>query len=129
MNERKLNGRRGTGGRIAGSNRSHSEGVVHQSASDPELVLLDRRLLQRLRVDRGLTMNQVKDQLDDERKDSVSRNTADRAFNGNGVRPDKAKVIADLFGTTVLQLLSPSDPRYELPVQVADGVTWEWEID
>ena len=130
MNARELNGRRATGGRIGGSKRSHTTGVVHELAGDPELVLLDHRLLQRLRVDRGLTMNQVKDQLDDiDNGDTVSRTTVDRAFNGNGVRPDKAKVIADLFGRTVLQLLSPSDPRYELPVQVADGVPWEWEIE
>lgn len=130
MNKRNVNGRTAQRVRSGDSIPIPRGRVAQESPIDPELVLLDHRLLQRLRVDRGLTMNLLKDFLYDAKNgDTVSRTTVDRAFNGAGVRPDKAKRIADVLGTTVLELLAPTDSRYQPPVQIANGVPWEWEID
>ena len=90
---------------------------------DPELVYLDPQKLARLLVNAGLSDHQLKDRLELE----LSRNTVGKVLAGGGVRRDGAKVVADFFGQDVLALLSPQDRLYVPPVQMPDGVPWEWQ--
>ena len=107
-------------------------------ANDIELVYLDSIKMGRILIERGWSMGKLKDKLDtmpelgrnlpDERV-SVSRNTLDKAFKGQGVRRDTAKFIADHFECNVLELLDPRDPHYEPPTETVTGSDWEWAID
>lgn len=90
-----------------------------------ENVHLDCTKLQRLRINAGLSVKQLKGRLDT----SLSPNTIDKALRGEPVRPDVAKLLTDFFGVQVLQVLAPDDPRYVPPVELANDVPWEWEID
>lgn len=99
------------------------------------VVILDKRLLDRQLIERGLTRGQLKDALVEAEKNehksnvdlTLSRNTVDKAFSGVGIRPSAAKTLADFFNCEVLELLSPRDPNYLPPT--ANTPNWEWEID
>jgi serine/threonine protein kinase len=95
-----------------------------------ENVYLDAAKLERLRISAGLSMHGLKRQLmAGNGRDGVCANTVDKAFQGSGIRPDLAKIIAGFFRADVLDLLASHDPRYKPPVRLPTGVPWEWEID
>lgn len=106
-----------------------------EKARNDLVVILDKRLLDRQLIERGLTRGQLKDALVETEQNkhksnvdlTLSRNTVDKAFTGVGIRPSAAKTLADFFNCEVLELLSPLDPNYLPPT--ANSPNWEWEID
>lgn len=92
-----------------------------------EMVYLDRRKLERLRIAAGLSMSELKSALDAGTHRSVSHNTVDKAFREKGIWPGNAQTIAEFFEHGVIELLSPRDPRYEPPAAFTQGLEWEWE--
>jgi serine/threonine protein kinase len=93
-----------------------------------EMVYLDRRKLEKLRVAAGLSMSELKFALDNPSGHrGVSHNTVDKAFREEGIWPGNAKAIADFFERSVEELFAPHDPRYEPPAAITQGIEWEWE--
>lgn len=99
------------------------------------VVTLDKRLLERELIQRGMTRGQLKQALVEVETNrhksnadlTLSKNTIDKAFTEIGIRPDAAKTLADFFDRDVLDLLSPNDINYLPPT--ARSPHWEWEIE
>lgn len=80
---------------------------------DPQLVYLDPFLLDRLRVNRGLSQKAVVGR----NGVALALNTVLGAFKGEGLQPAKARRLAEFFKCDVVSLLAPWDPRYEPPTE------------
>lgn len=78
---------------------------------DPQLVYLDPFLLDRNRVNVGLSRLQI------QKKTGLALNTLTEAFRGEGLQPQKAEKLAHHLGCSVLELLAPWDPRYKPPAE------------
>ena len=83
-----------------------------KSAESPEKsqqVLLDPFLIDRLRLNRGLSRKQLAVEA------KVAFNTVRELFHGGGVQPSTARAIAVALQQEVVDLLSPLDARYVAP--------------
>lgn len=93
---------------------------------DPQLVYLDRFLVDRARVDRGWALKELAIKADVD-----YRTVRDVVQMGAGVLPSKARDIADAVKKSVLDLLAPWDPRYKPPAEPpgpwAGAAEWEWK--
>ena len=80
---------------------------------DPQLVYLDPFLLDRLRLNAGMSRKS----LAGHKGLRLAVNTLLEAFKGAGLQPGNAKKLADYFEREVVDLLAPWDPRYKLPAE------------
>jgi serine/threonine protein kinase len=74
---------------------------------DPQLVYLDPFLMDRARLNAGLSRKKLANDT------GLAVNTVLDAFNAAGVQPEKARLLAKHLGCEVVELLAPWDPRYE----------------
>jgi DNA-binding Xre family transcriptional regulator len=80
-----------------------------QKSEDGQWVYLDPFLIDRLRLNLGVSRKQLAADV------NVSMNTLKEVFEGAGVRAFTAKLLATHLGCQVTDLLSPRDPRYVPP--------------
>ena len=78
---------------------------------DRQLTYLDPFLLDRARVDMGLSQTGIL------KKTHIALNTLTVAFKGEGVHPLTADRLCACLGCKVTELLAPWDPRYKPPAQ------------
>lgn len=94
------------------------------STLDPQLVYLDRFLVDRARLSQGWSVKKLAVEADID-----YRTLRDVIQGGAGVLPSKAKDIADSLKEKVLGLLAPCDPRYRPPANLpgpwAGSPEWE----
>jgi serine/threonine protein kinase len=90
---------------------------------DPQLVYLDPFLMDRARLNAGLSRKKLAN------KAALAVNTVLDAFNGGGVQPEKARMLAKHLGCEVVELLAPWDPRHEVSSQPPGpwAPSSEWE--
>lgn len=91
--------------------------------TDQQMVFLDPALLDRARIQAGLSLGDLA-----HKSDLNYRTVKKGVFLQGGLLPSNAKAIADTLGWDVLDLLAPWDPRYVLP---KSATPWlgesEWE--
>lgn len=94
-------------------------------SNDGQLVYLDTFLIDRLKMNAGLSRKQLASDA------GVAFNTVRELYKGGGLQPHTARVIATKLGCQVTDLLSPRDPRYVAPALPAGP--WcgapEWETE
>ena len=78
---------------------------------DIQLTYLDPFLLDRARVNVGLSRTQI------QQKTGLALNTLAEAFKGEGLQAGKAEKLSHRVGCSVLELLAPWDPRYKPPAE------------
>ena len=90
---------------------------------DSQLVYLDPFLMDRARLDAGLSRKKLA------ALSGLAVNTVLDAFTARGLQPEKARLLAKHLGCGVLELLAPWDPRYEAPAQPPGlwSALSEWE--
>jgi len=90
---------------------------------DPKLVYLDPFLMDRARIDQGLSRKALSTKV------QVAFNTTQVMFRSGGIQPAIAKRLADAVGVNVTQVLAPWDSHYVPPVHPSGP--WsplpEWE--
>lgn len=90
---------------------------------DPQLVYLDPFLMDRIRLNAGLSRKKLAT------KAGLAVNTVLEAFTARGLQPEKARLLAKHLGCEVVDLLAPWDPRYvaapEVPVAWSKLAEWE----
>lgn len=93
------------------------------SKVDPQLVYLDPFLIDRLRLNAGLSLTQLAT------KSRVAFNTISALARGHGVHPSTARIIAQNLNCQVLDLLAPWDHSYVAPEKPGGpcGGSPEWE--
>lgn len=84
-------------------------------------VYLDQFLIERLRINKGLSRTEFLKAVD------VSANTLKAAFRGEGIRAATAFELATFFCCKVTDLLSLRDPRYKPPASAVTPMTGESE--
>ncbi len=96
--------------------------VPPSNLTDQQMVFLDPVLLDRARINAGLSLKELAVKAD------INYRTVRGVFGRGGMLPSKAKDIADTLKCGVLELLAPWDPRFVLPKTASPwlGET-EWE--
>ena len=90
--------------------------------SDQQMVFLDPTLLDRGRIQAGLSLGDLA------QKAEIDYRTVRAVYRHGGLLPSKAKDIADTLGCDVLELLAPWDPRYIPPTGASSWLGQaEWE--
>jgi len=91
--------------------------------TDQQMVFLDPFLLDRARIQAGLSLGDLAN-----KSDLNYRTVKKGVFLQGGLLPANAKAIADTLGCDVLDLLAPCDPRYVLPKSASPWLgEAEWE--
>jgi serine/threonine protein kinase len=90
---------------------------------DPQLVYLDPFLMDRSRLNAGLSRKKLAT------LSGLAVNTVLEAFTGRGLQPEKARLLAKHLGCQVVELLAPWDPRYAPPTEPPGpwNTLSEWE--
>lgn len=90
--------------------------------TDQQLVFLDPVLMDRARINVGLSVSEFADEV------MINYRTMREIYRRGGVLPSKAKKIATTLGCDVVELLAPWDPRYVLPKTASPWLgESEWE--
>ncbi|MBA3313061.1 MAG: protein kinase [Planctomycetaceae bacterium] len=105
-----------------------------KSDDGPQLVHLDPFLVDRARISLGLAAKELATQALRKKKhgdvQSVDYRTIQRIYRHEGLFPETARLIADVLGQNVLDLLAPWDTRYRpaaLPGPLMGEAEWESE--
>lgn len=90
---------------------------------DSQLAYLDPFLMDRARLNAGLSRKSLANNA------GLAVNTVLEAFDGGGLQPAKAAILAKRLGCDVVDLLAPWDPRYKPPAEPSGPWSGspEWE--
>ena len=97
---------------------------INDNVPDQQLVFLDPFLLDRARINQGLSLKQLGSDA------KINYRTLRDIYRGRGVLPGSARLLTELLGCKVVDLLSPRDPRFvaQTPNGPSHGLL-EWETD